>query len=125
MTLWLLLCVLLMLLGVTGTGTAQISRGTEIAGIIDVHFHVGPATVAGRRGAHGGSDNESYVNWGGLIRPIGTDRSVHEPATSVRRPSMGGSAATSTSDSAVWNTTLPSSGPFVHDGQQSSGEHDP
>lgn len=41
----LLLCVLLTLLGVTGTGTAQVSRGTEIAGIIDVHFHVGPATV--------------------------------------------------------------------------------
>ena len=40
---WVVSCVLLV--GGTGSGTAQVSRGTEIAGIIDVHFHVGPATV--------------------------------------------------------------------------------
>ena len=42
---WLLLCALVSLVGLTGAGNAQVSRGTEIAGIIDVHFHVGPATV--------------------------------------------------------------------------------
>ena len=40
-----LLCALVSQVGLTGAGHAQVSRGTEIAGIIDVHFHVGPATI--------------------------------------------------------------------------------
>jgi microsomal dipeptidase-like Zn-dependent dipeptidase len=40
----LLLCAL-MVVGVLHAPAAQISRGTELAGIIDVHQHVGPATA--------------------------------------------------------------------------------
>jgi len=42
---WSLVCALVLLVGVSGTSTAQISRGTELAGIIDVHQHVGPPTA--------------------------------------------------------------------------------
>ena len=41
---WLPVCALVLVL-VPRAGDGQISRGTELAGIIDVHQHVGPATA--------------------------------------------------------------------------------
>ena len=41
----LLSVVLLSLVGIPYAGVAQTSEGTEIAGVIDVHAHVGPPTI--------------------------------------------------------------------------------